>query len=321
MSTFIKRRLHEIRNSFAAGLMNRLTKHWIIKIVFPVLMLGYFGVLDFFSEFQWIAKNKDVHFKIFGVFVILECLARIFDYARERCEESVTARRKSIVVELLAAVSEIVQTKVTRFREALPRIGSKSPFNVITQPIDQMNAIATRIEDLFKKLGAIPDDCLDVTILRLADGVTWEWVFGFQRNYKRPEANTLMETSSRSTAKMAYESGNEQFFASKQQAAAAMNYQFGERDRQKGDGSIYCKPVKIEAPDREEHFIVTFTSYGSKLCDPFDDASTNVWQMICREFARRIELELVLLCMKEWKERDSKMKRAGSPKTRKGRSG
>ena len=300
--------------------MNRLTKHWFIKIVFPVLMLGYFGLLDYFPDIEWISKYKEVHFKIFGVFVLLECIARILDYARERCEESVTARRKSTVVELLAAVSEIVQTKVTRFREALPRIGSRSPFNVITQPIDQMNAIATRIEDLFKKLGAIPDDCLDVTILRSADGVAWEWVFGFQRNYRRPEAKILMEESSRSTAKLAYESGNEQFFASKQQAEAARNYQFGERDRQKGDGSIYCKPVKIKVPDRDENFIVTFTSYGTKLCDPFDDASTSVWQMICREFARRIELELVLFCMKDWKERDSRAKRSTPTKNQRRRN-
>ncbi len=310
---------HWLRNSFTNGWLNKATRHWGIKIVLPVVMLLYFGLLDFFSEFGWISNYKNLHLKAFLVILVVELFARILDYCRERFEDGAIDKRRTVLTELLAAVSVIVQTKVTRFREALPKIQNKSPFDVITQPSEQINAIAMKIEDFFKKVADVPDDCFDVTIMRTADGNNWTYLYYLQRNYSRIEPRNLMKSSVASTAKLAFKSGNEQFFASKQEAAKCNSYHLGDRDEQKGDGSVYCKPVKIPMLGATESFIVTFTSYGTTLCDPRDIYSAEVWCMICREFARRIELELVLLCMKESKERESIARKETSANQRKRR--
>jgi hypothetical protein len=308
---------HRVKNSFTNGWLNKTTKHWGIKIALPVVMLLYFGLLDFFSELEWISNYKELHLKAFLVILFIELVARILDYCRERFEDGAIDKRRTVLTELLAAVSVIVQTKVTRFREALPKIENKSPFDVITQPSEQINAIAMKIEDFFKKVAEVPDDCFDVTIMRTTNGNNWSYLFCFQKNYSRIEPKNLMKTSVSSTAKLAFKSGNEHFFASKQEAAKCNSYHLGDRDNQKGDGSVYCKPVKIPMNGITESFIVTFTSYGTTLCDPRDTFSAEVWCMICREFARRIELELVLLCMKESKQRESVSRKDNSQDHRK----
>lgn len=300
---------HRLKHSFAAGKLNSLSRHWILKIVLPLVIVAYFGLLDFFSEIEWIANYKDTHLKVFFIVLLFELGARVLDYIREKCEEHVTDRHRSVLTELLVSVSVIVQTKVTRFREALPKIGGKSPFDVITKPDDQINVIGMRIGDYLKSFGSIPDDCFDVTVMRTIDGETWDYEFKLQKNFSRPQASRLLDRTVSSTARLAYESGNEQFFASKLTASKDGKYHTGERDKQKGDGSIYCKPVRIDVPDRTENYVITFTTYGATLCHPLDVPSSDVWTMICREFARRIELELVLLSIKEWKSRDSQARR------------
>ncbi len=306
---FLLKQWHRIKHSFAAGKLNRLSRHWSLKIILPFLIVAYFGLLDFFDELEWIAKYKEYHLKAFFFILVLELGVRILDYVRERCEEVVTDKHRSVLTELLVSVSVIVQTKVTRFREALPRIGTKSPFDVITKPDEQINVIGMRIGDYLKSFGAVPEDCFDVTVMRSTDDETWDYEFKLQKNFSRPQASRLMDRTVTSTARFAFESGNEQFFASKFTASQDGKYHLGERDKLKGDGSIYCKPVKIDLPDRTENYVITLTTYGTTLCHPLDVPSTDVWTMICREFARRIELELVLLSMKEWKARDSELKR------------
>ena len=87
---FIKTQMHHLKHSFASGKLNKISKHWILKIILPLLLLGYFGLLDFFDELEWIANYKEYHLKAFFMILFIELGTRILDFIRERCEDSVT---------------------------------------------------------------------------------------------------------------------------------------------------------------------------------------------------------------------------------------
>lgn len=294
-----------------------LTSGWINSLV-PFAMAAYLGYLDFFPNESWINEHTTLHYRIYTLGLIGVGVWQVLRSWGDSVRAKSPASSTDTLIELINSVSVIIQAKSKRFRDKLMQLGTKAPFDAITQPLEQLEFISREAHNVFQRLCRVDKrDRFDVTVIWLVNG-SWEYAYTYQRNYLRStEPTQLMRGGS--TAKLALDSGAEQFFPSKRNAASAGQYLIGPRDEKiGGDGSVFCKPIHVKTPFGDEQFVLTFTTYGVSVCEPWDSESSQGWQLIFREFARRIELELILLSIKQY--RANVNEQARHAKSQKGRS-
>lgn len=208
------------------------------------------------------------------------------------------------IKELLNSVAVIVGAKADRFRSKLRLVETNPPFETITRPGEQIAIILSETKKLVDRVchQRVPPDAFDATVM-YKQSKNWEYLVTYQTNKgKSSDPNLLLRVNS--TAKKTYETGQEQFFASKNEAVRQNCYHRSERDNTVGgDGSIYSKLLKVETPQGTNEFIVTFVTYGFSVCDYRDTESSAAWCLLFREFTRRIEVELILLSIREFRKR------------------
>lgn len=300
------------------GPFARILRNPILAAISPPLLGGYFLLLDVFgTELWWIKDYRWLHLGLFGGAIVCEVIFRGLlawgNWLDRRVEKTGETLR-----ELIHSVSKIIFSKTQRFRNQLRLLEkpSASPFELITRPIDQIGEIFKESRDFFRRIDIDPEAC-DGTVMHLdPDSQQWKFLVVAQSNWERAAPDEIMQ--SESAAKLAWRTGNEQFFPSKSEAAKVDKYFMSDRDRHFGErGSIYCKPIKVELPTYTESFVVTFSTYGSEVCDAGDRDAEAAAKLLFSEFARRIELELILFSIKEFKRRTSRARQQKMRKSRK----
>lgn len=292
-------------NSLAYGKLRALLSHWLLTSSIGLAVIAYFGILDFFSNLPWVANNYVLHFRAFLGIVIAQWLIAILRTVGEKIREKNPVVSNKCLPMLSRSVAMIISAKTQRFRDSMSKLGSQgSPFDVITRPDEQIEIILKEAGRYFVELLGIDEDRFDVTIL-CPQGVCDGWTFRFflRKNFggrggQKPD--TLR------TALTAHTTGNEVFLPSKRHGESISQYTWGRRDEQfGGDGSIYSKPIKVPTPDKTDEYLVTFVTYGTAVCSLYDEEASKAWRTLFGEFARRIEVELILLSMKEYVSRRS----------------
>ncbi len=264
--------------------------------------LLYFDI--FGSDDAWVNSHPQEVFRIFIGILFGGAAIQLLRWIGEWSAGS-GATEGSSISELLISVGRIVQWKSTRFRNALPKLAGKSPFEIITQPTEQIQFILDEANDYFRRHRKIEGNQLEVTVLKqFADASIWEFIFSSNPNRSQKNATSLMK--GHSAAAKAHQSGVPCFHASKTLASKNNLYLPSARDI--GDGSIFCYPIKLAAPSGSVEFVVTFTTYGKLLCDPKNLIAKQGVEFILTEFVRRIELELILWTIKDFKKGDRQSK-------------
>src|SRR5690625_663249 len=67
-------------------------------------------------------------------------------------------------------------------------------------------------------------------------------------------------------------------------------------------GSIFCKPVRIQVGTIEYVYIFTIAVFGQHICTPYDEDECIACEKILDEVADRVELELYLFSIKQYRD-------------------
>jgi hypothetical protein len=299
---------HRIRRSLTAGKL----RHWVkspISFILPFLIAAYFITLDVWGDdLDWIKDYKQLHFYAFLVLLIVEFLIRLLSFVSDKFSESESVVRSGETLkEFVKTISKVVLAKRQRFRTSLDRIGKKnsSPFEILTQPEHQIREVFNQAGDFLTRIG-VKYEQLDATVIRQnPESKNWDYLCWGNDNLKRQSADIILNQVS--TAKRAVETGSRQFFPSKRTANEKSCYSYDEFDKRTDNvGSIFCQPVHIPMPDHvNESFVVSFSTYGVEICDTLDKESIEATEFLFAEFAKRIELELLLYSIKAYKRRQT----------------
>jgi len=202
---------------------------------------------------------------------------------------------------------KIVKQKCDRFQAKLRDLKpTTNPFDVITQPEEQIRYILREAQHFVANMVGAASDAVDVSVMR-RDPYKQKWHFVANTTTAgKPNTKPERLMNENSIARKCIESGEELFVADKETAAGRCEYYLSDKDRLYDSiGSAFCGPLWVVTnPDNEaenQAFVVTFVTYGVRVCEAFDQDAEESVKTLFREFVRRIEVECTLLALKKWR--------------------
>lgn len=280
--------------------LSRLVRNQILEMIVPALVGLYFLVLDVWGDdLWWVRDYQDTHKVIFGLFagatIAILFWRGIGDFFFGSQSEYVQGLEN-----LLYSIERIISAKIRRFQLKSREVrANTNVFTLITQPDEQIRVILEEAHGFLVGWCSVPRGIFDITVIR-KNPYTGEVSFlaKANRHWEHTAPDTLL--AEKSAAAKCLETGEELFIPDKRKGAKKGIYHLSERDsRSKNDGSLFCRPVTVKIGAHEEKFLITFATYGQKVCDPADQHAREAANLLFREFAKRIELELMLLSIKE----------------------
>jgi hypothetical protein len=265
----------------------------VVQILFTSVAGSYYLILDVWGD-SWpiVVEHKSSHELAFTVLLILTLIAVIIKESSEYIEEKILRVSDDISNSMSALTTRAVVVKLNRFKEnsAALRI-SADIFNTITQPKEQINLILGEIESLIHKCFDIKKSQSCITIMCVEDDKQY-FKYTTKRDWEHTRPKKLI--SGKSAAKLSLTLGEPVFFPSKTKEAKKGNYFLSDRDKKKGDGSVYCYPVKTNVNGKFDTYVISIVTYGKNICQPFDNDKTEAITEIFSDICRRIDLELTL---------------------------
>lgn len=273
----------------------------LVTIVGAGVFGGWLLYLDIFGDKDsWFQANFDFVRSLFIAALFAAGAIEILRWIAE-WSKGPHSTDGSAIIELFLSVGRIVEQKIVRFRGVAENFTGNSAFQKLTQPESQIELILKEANDYFRRQHLLSEHQLDATVLHFSlERLAWEFIFRSNPNRTRTKPSVLMTEGS--TAEFAHATGQPCFLPSKKKASFSKKYRFGPNESQ--DGSIYCYPVKVPTKNGELNFVITFATYGASLCEEFNIQTVEAFSLIFREFSRRIELELVLWTIKDYKKPD-----------------
>lgn len=309
-----------IAKFLAYGLGRTVLSSWYTTAIFPALAAAYFTFIGGWQDIPFIKSHRAIFFWIFVILLVADLSLRSLKGISDMILASNPVGCAKALIELFKAVTYIIESKTERFRDACRSLSSGSPFDTITRPQDQIKTIMREARSYYSCIGNAADS-FDATIMRCLpksefEPEKWDFIFQLDSNFSHGSADQLMSVNS--TARLAREGGKELFLPSKANAAKVGQYVISERDAKRGgEGSVYCKHIKIDTPRGADEFILTFITYDCTVCDSWDEESCVAWKTVFGEFAKRIELELILHSIKSYtKQLSDEKKEARSQKAK-----
>ena len=202
---------------------------------------------------------------------------------------------------LLEGVSRIISAKTKRFRSKCSAITAYGDaFELITQPTEQIAIIIDEAHRFFPTRIGADKDQLDITVLHETSPGEWDFLATSNHTWTRVSPNSIMEGPS--LAKKCLTSGECCFIPDKRLASEQGCYILSDRDRSHGVvGSAYCAPLAFRIGTANYRYLVTFSTYGARICEVGDKETGNNAKHLFDEFVKRIELELLLNSIKTHK--------------------
>lgn len=278
----------------------RLINNNITQISLPAVT-GAYAVLvefDFFLLEPFPHAKKNLLF----VLIILTLCVSFFNAIANAIKIKSEERYKLFLENFMVSISKVVNSKLDRFKNksrGLTKNGNT--FKAITHPKDQIGLIHTEAIDWLKKTFGLEDDDICITIMH-TNGKEDKQYFAFatQPKWHHTKPKTLMTNNS--CAAKCLERGETIFHPSKEKAARKDEYHLSDRDKRKGDGSIFCYPIVTECSNYTDKFVISIVTYGKKLCNPGDQSEEKITKQFLNEICKRLDLELTLYSIKSWQE-------------------
>ncbi len=259
---------------------------------------SYYLCLDVLEGEAWIDNYKPFHNKMVYALLLITAVATFFQSHRKKTEEAENIEARSLLAEFIEAVGSIVDAKLRRFREkAVSLKTGADKFGSITHPDDQIARICQASVSFVRKAYGLQDHEIDITIIRKrSTAQSWTYIYKHQ-SWSRGTPNDMMKNSN-AAGKNCIKTGRWVFHPDKVLASLAANYVMSQRDKERGDGSVFLYPVVIPGETEETQFVIFMVTYSKKLCDEDDINAKSATESFLREICRRIELELCLSVIK-----------------------
>ena len=281
----------------------RLSRIPLVTTLVPAVTGGYLALKELYGEkWAFFTKLESTH----DLITLVLISATIFVALLRGVADSWLKRHEGGYIDLLHnfihMTTKIVSIKSTRFKDVARSITENDDvFLLITHPKDQIKAILNEAAHFIRQSFNIDsEDDLRITILtQLCGSREWDYAFDTHDNWSQTSPNNLMRGPS--AARDCLDTGEPRFHPDKLLAASEGCYLLSDRDKRGENGSVYCYPVSIEANGYGRKGIITFTTYNTKLCGNYNKREIKRIATLLREVCRRLELELTLKSIKDWK--------------------
>lgn len=288
---------------FVKNKIIKTINHPVMGIVVPPLVALYYGTLDIWgTDWAWIANKKEVHEFVFSCMAVITALILFLKAISEGASGLVDRRYNQLMESMLVFFNTLVKKKKDRFFNKAKHVKPTGDiFKQITQPKDQIEHVLDGTKTfLVDGLGVDPKN-IGITIIQ-GDPEKERWWYDFQCDTQKQHTKAKVLMREKSTAAYCYESGDSIFISDIRKGTKEGVFYTSDRSSKSSTGSIFCKPVRISVDSIEYVYIFTIAVFGQTLCAPYDEEECRACEKILDEIADRVELELYLHSMKQYRE-------------------
>ena len=279
----------------------------VLSMVIPPIVMLYYGTLDIWGDdWKWIKDNKDLHEFIFTLLAAFTFLV-LFIKGISEAFKGVVAKRYDLLTEsLISFFNGLVKKKRDRFYQKAKSLKQREDaFKRITQPIDQLEHVLDGTKRFLVDGLKIDQKNIGITIIQgIPNENRWWYELKCDSQKQHTRARDLM--NGESTAKYCFDHGDSLFIPDLRKGIKEGVFFESSRSKKTGKGSIFCKPVRVTVSNIDYVYIFTIAVYGQYLCTPFDETECRACEKILDEVADRVELELYLHSMKQFRETGGK---------------
>lgn len=281
--------------------------HPALSMVIPPIVALYYGALDIWGDdWSWIKDNKEAHEVVFSILAAFTILILFIKGISEAGKGAVYRRYNHLMESMLLFFNGLVKKKKDRFYNKAKHLKPTGDvFNLITQPIDQLEHVLDGTKSFLINGFEIKPKNVGITIIQ-GNPQTKKWWYALKCDTQKQhtKAKDLME--GKSTAKYCYDNGDSVFIPDIRKGIKEGVFFESERSSKSEVGSIFCKPVRISVNNTEFVYIFTIAIFGQYLCTPYDEDECKACEKILDEVADRVELELYLYSMKQYRQSGGK---------------
>lgn len=283
-----------------------ITNNKLSEFLLPSLFGVYILCLENKGENWPIFKDhKQLHDDIFFYGIVVSIGFIIIKGLVDNFSSKGDAEYINFANNLIAIAAHAIESKINRFKECSKNITpAGDTFKLISKPEEQIKLILEESKKLLRESFGYNEDQISITII-YANGTTNKTYYAFDTNPRwgstRTKAHKLIAPETFSAASNCLKTGEPIFIANKEKSGKSNNYVISERDKRLKNGSVYCYPISIVNDKFEDKYVISIATYGKLLCNESDIEAKDLISTILREVCRRLELELTLYSIKEWK--------------------
>lgn len=287
---------------FLNSLFAKAFNHWLTSGL-SILLLGFYLLFldsNYGSNSDLVTRYPNVHWALFYFSISFMGFVQLFRLVSVELEKRVEVKTTKVIVMLSALFREIVKLKSDRFKDVAPSIPKKGDaFKKITQPKNQIYHILRRSLEFISSEFGVKSERISITIIH-KNSLLEDWSPLYSADSaKHMKPSDLMKF--RSCAKVAYEEQKPQYWPDIGDAREEGCFVNSRRSEKYEKGAIFCKPVNIQVGNITYDYIISFTVYGDYLGNPSDDIESYAVSEMLLEISERLELELFLFSMKEFR--------------------
>lgn len=275
----------------------------LLGIVVPPFIGLYYVILDIWgNDWNIIKSYVDIHEFIFTLLAAFTVVILFLKGISEQFKGNASKKYQLILQELLLFINELVKKKRDRFHKKAKDIKRTGDvFKQITHPREQIEYALDGTKTFLSKGFGIDRKNIILTIIGGNPNLNkWWYEFKCDQQTQHTKAKDIM--ASESTAKHCYDSGESLFIPDLRKGVKEGVFHPSERYSRKESGSIFCRPVRIDIDTVQYVYIFTIVIYGQLLCTPYDLDECRATERILDEISDRIELELYLHSMRQYRE-------------------
>lgn len=276
--------------------------HPALGIFVPPLVGLYYGALDIWGEdWSWIKDQKGTHELIFTCLASFTIFILFCKAIAEAAKGKVDKRYSKLMESMLIFFNTLVKKKRDRFFNKAKRLKLTSDiFKLITHPKAQLEHVLDGTKSFLIDGLGIDGKNIGITIIQ-GSSHSNKWWYELQCDTQRQHTKAKVLMAKKSTAAYCIESGDSIFIPDIRKGIKEGVFSPSERSERSSVGSIFCKPVRITVGDLEYVYVFTIAVFGQNLCSPYDEDECRACEKILDEIADRVELELYLHSMRQYR--------------------
>ncbi len=279
----------------------------ILSMIIPPLIALYYGTLDIWGDdWAWVKDRKALHEFIFTILASLTVLVLFLKGISEAAKGAISKKYETLMESMIFFFNELVKKKKDRFYHKAKHLKPKGDvFKIITQPRDQLEHVLDGTKRFLVNGFDIDNKNIGITIIQgLPADDKWWYALKCDEQRQHTRAKDIM--SGPSVAKYCLDSGDSIFIPDIRKGVKEGIFFESDRSKKTEEGAIFSKPVRITVNNIEYIYIFTIAVFGQYLCTPYDETECRSCEKILDEVADRVELELYLHSIKQYKESGGK---------------
>lgn len=271
-------------------------------IISPIVGL-YYGALGIWgNDWAWISNNRPLHQLLFSLLASTTILILFIKGLAEAGKGIAAKKYQTLLDSMITFFNELVKKKKDRFNNKSRGLKPTADiFKIITHPKDQLEYALDGTKRFLIDGFGIDQKNIGITIIQGNPGDN-RWWYALQCDSQRQHYKAKDIMNSPSTAKHCFDSGDSLFIPDIRKGLKDRVFYESDRSKKTGIGSIFCKPVRAIVGGVEYVYIFTIAVFGEYLCTPYDESECRACEKILDEVADRVELELYLHSIKQFKE-------------------